>query len=74
MSNPGVDELICIWVKLSIAKGLSWGWGSVVCQKYFNYMFLKYVKLATGQVIGKLRRFVEEWAPEKFEVQECVER
>ena len=40
-------------------------------QREFNRMFLKYVKDATDQLIGKIRKYVGEWAPEELDVPDC---
>lgn len=38
-------------------------------RKEFIQIFLKYVKLATEQLVGKIKTFVEEWVPCELEVQ-----
>lgn len=67
MSIPRVDAWINSCVKLLMVKDYRGGGR----QKEFNKMFSKYVKVATDQLIGKIRKFVEEWAPEELEVPEC---
>lgn len=69
MSILLVNACICSGVKLLVVKDYRGGRR----QKEFNEMFSKYVKLDAEQLIGKIKRFVEEWAPEQLEVPECLE-
>ena len=67
MSIARVDAWINSCVNLLILKEYRGGGR----QKEFNRMFSMYLKVASEQLVGKIRKFVESWEPHELEVPEC---